>query len=328
MTLSIGILGAGAWGTALATVAAQAGPEVILWARDQSHIEALIRLRENQRDLPGVALGSTIHPTAAIERLGGVDMLLAVVPAQSLREVLGLIAAVVQPGVPVVVCAKGIERQTGLLLGDVVRAVLPACPPAALSGPSFAIDVSRGLPTAVTLAAETLDAAAVIAERLGTPKLRLYHTDDLIGVEIGGAVKNVLAIACGIAQGRGLGPSAVAALMARAFAELMRFGRAHGARAETLMGLSGFGDLVLTCNSTQSRNFSLGLALGRGEDLASAGGGRLAEGVMTAPVLLAKARLLGVAMPIVESVDGILAGRLGVGEAIDALLARPFKAEE
>ena len=207
------------------------------------------------------------------------------------------------------------------------RSVLPDNPPAALSGPSFAADVGRGLPTAVTLGAETVERATAIAALLATPELRLYHSDDLAGVEIGGAVKNVLAIACGITQGRGLGASAVAALTARAFAELVRFGRAYGARSETLMGLSGFGDLVLTCGTEQSRNFALGVALGQGVDRRAADGGKLAEGVATAPILLAKARERRVDMPIVESVDAILAGRLAVDEAVEALLARPARDE-
>ncbi len=324
----VGILGAGAWGTALATVAAQAGHAVGLWARDAAHADALQTTRQNCRDLPGVALPRCIEVGASWDLVAQADVVLAAVPAQAIRAALTGAARMIPHGVPVVLCAKGIEQETGAFLADVVREVLPFSPPAALSGPSFAADVGRGLPTAVTLAAESLDGALAIAHLLGTPTFRLYHNDDLLGVEIGGAVKNVLAIGCGIAQGRGLGASAGAALMARAFAELLRFGRASGARPETLMGLSGFGDLVLTCNSVQSRNFQLGVRLGQGQSLSAAAEGRLAEGLMTAPVLLSKARLLEVDMPIVESVEGILAGRLAVAEAIEALLARPAKAED
>ena len=324
---TVGILGAGAWGTALATVAARAGRPVILWGRDGDRMPVIAAARENVRFLPGVPLDPAIRPTADADRLSEADLVLAAVPAQTLRAVLVAAGRAIRPGIPIVVCAKGIERGSGLLMSDVVRGSLAGNPPAALSGPSFAADVGSGLPTAVTLAAETAAGAAAIAAQLSTPGFRLYHSDDLAGVEIGGAVKNVLAIACGIAQGRGLGASAVAALTARAFAELVRFGRAQGARAETLMGLSGFGDLVLTCGTAQSRNFSLGLALGRGGDRATAEGGALAEGVATAPILLAKAREAGVDMPIAESVAAILAGQITVDAAIDMLLARSVGAE-
>lgn len=323
MTATVGILGAGAWGTALAVAAARAGNRVVLWGRDPDRCRAIESSRENACFLPGVRLAPAVRCTGAAVDLTATDLILAAVPAQALRDVLHVTGRSFSPGVPIVICAKGIEQETGLLMSDVVRATLPNNPPAALSGPSFAADVARGLPTALTLAAGTAPEASALVDRLGSPGLRLYHSDDLVGVELGGAIKNVLAIACGIAHGRGLGASAGAALMARAFAELLRFGRASGARPETLMGLSGFGDLVLTCGSAQSRNFALGLALGRGEDRQAAGGGRLAEGVATAPILLAKARTLAIPMPIVESVAAILAGRLAVEAAIDMLLARP-----
>ena len=324
---AIAVLGAGAWGTALATVAARAGHPVILWGRDQDVMAAMAKTRENARHLPGVPLAAAVRPTAELGASSDADLILAAVPSQALRPTLLAVAPMLRRGAPVVVCAKGLERGSGLLLSHVVRSVLTESPPAVLSGPSFAADVGRGLPTAVTLAAETLSQAAAIASVLATPEFRLYQSDDLVGVEIGGAVKNVLAIACGIAQGRGLGASAVAALTARAFAELSRYGRACGARPDTLGGLSGLGDLVLTCCSTQSRNFSVGRALGQGADLAAACAGRLAEGVHTAPVLLAEARERGVRMPIVESVDAILGGRVTVDGAIEALLARPAGAE-
>jgi glycerol-3-phosphate dehydrogenase (NAD(P)+) len=233
----------------------------------------------------------------------------------------------VAPGKPIVLCSKGIERDTGLFMSEVLAQILPDNPAAVLSGPSFAADVSRGLPTAVTLAAQDEALARDIAAALSAPAFRLYHSSDVIGAEIGGAAKNVLAIACGIAAGRGLGASAGAALVARGFAELSRFGRSYGARPDTLMGLSGLGDLVLTCGSTQSRNFSFGLAIGRGEAPEQALQGKLAEGAFTAGVLAKLAKARGVDMPIAQSVEAIVAGRIGVDAAVEALLARPSKAE-
>jgi glycerol-3-phosphate dehydrogenase (NAD(P)+) len=255
------------------------------------------------------------------------DIILAVVPAQALRGLCENLVDRVAPGVPIVVCAKGIEQGTGRLMSEIVEELLPGQPPAVLSGPSFAGDVSRGLPTAVTLAANEVTRAAELAAALSAPGFRVYHSTDVRGVEIGGAAKNVLAIACGIAAGRGLGASAGAALVARGFAELSRFGKACGAEAETLMGLSGLGDLVLTCNSAQSRNYSLGLALGRGESPASATQGKLVEGVFTAAILVTMAQAHGVEMPIAASVDAVLSGRLGIDGAIEALLARPQRPE-
>ncbi|MCW6507423.1 NAD(P)H-dependent glycerol-3-phosphate dehydrogenase [Lichenifustis flavocetrariae] len=325
---SIGIIGAGAWGTALAVTLARNGQSVSLWSRFEGWADRLQVERENKRSLPGVTLPAGITVSAVPDALGRCDLVLAVVPAQALRETLLAVGPLIRAGTPIVVCAKGIERGTGASMRDVVRSCCPECPPAALSGPSFAADVAKGLPTAVTLAAETLDGAGRMARRLATPTFRLYHTDDLLGVEIGGAAKNVLAIACGIAQGRALGASASAALMARAFSELLRFGRASGARAETLMGLSGLGDLVLTCGSPQSRNFAFGVALGQGLDASAASRDKLVEGIATAPVLHAAARKIGVEMPIVESVDAILAKRLTIADAIEALLTRPPRAED
>ena len=323
----VGVLGAGAWGTALAIAAARAGCSVTLWGRDGAAMAEMETSRLNPRLPPDLPLAPAIRATGELAELAPADLVLATVPAQVLRDALLHARVAIGPSVPVVVCAKGIERGSGLLMSEVVRAVMPGNPPASLSGPSFAADVARGLPTAVTLAADALDLAAEIARTLASPALRLYHSDDLVGVEIGGAVKNVLAIACGIAQGRGLGASAVAALTARSFAELSRFGRALGARTDTLTGLSGLGDLVLTCGTAQSRNFSLGLAIGKGADPAIAGHGALTEGVATAPILLSRARDVGVDMPIVESVDAVLAGRLTVDDAIQALLSRPSKVE-
>lgn len=324
---TIAVLGAGSWGTALANVAARNGADTILWARDSSHVEEMRAERQNRRRLPGIALEANVSPSSDVDDVAKADIVLAVVPAQAVRALCEQMRPVLKTGTPVVVCAKGIERQSGLFMSEVVREVLPDHPPAILSGPSFADDVAKGLPTAVTLAAHDETLARDLVSAIGIPSFRLYHSADVRGVEIGGAAKNVLAIACGIAQGRGLGASAGAALVARGFAELMRFGRAYGARPETLMGLSGLGDLVLTCGSTQSRNFSLGLALGRGESLQQASGGKLAEGAFTASILVEMARQKGIEMPIAESIDAVLAGRTSVREAIEALLMRPSKAE-
>jgi glycerol-3-phosphate dehydrogenase (NAD(P)+) len=324
---TIAVLGAGSWGTALANVAARNGADTILWARDSSHVIEMRAERQNRRRLPGIALEANVFPSSNTDDIAKADIMLAVVPAQAVRALCEQMRPVLKTGTPIVVCAKGIERQSGLFMSDVVREVLPDHPPAILSGPSFADDVAKGLPTAVTLAAHDASLARELVVAIGIPSFRLYHSVDVRGVEIGGAAKNVLAIACGIAQGRELGASAGAALVARGFAELMRFGRAYGARPETLMGLSGLGDLVLTCGSTQSRNFSLGLALGRGEGLQQASGGKLAEGAFTASILVEMARQKGIEMPIAESIDAVLAGRMSVREAIEALLMRPSRAE-
>ena len=323
---TVSVLGAGAWGTALANMAARAGHEVRLWGRDGAAMAALARTRENPH-LPGVTVDAGVTPLADLAQAASADLLLAVVPAQATRELALRLQGLVAPGKPIVLGSKGIERDTGLFMSEVLAQTLPDNPVAVLSGPSFAADVSRGLPTAVTLAAQDEALARDIAAALSAPAFRLYHSSDVIGAEIGGAAKNVLAIACGIAAGRGLGASAGAALVARGFAELSRFGRSYGARPDTLMGLSGLGDLVLTCGSTQSRNFSFGLAIGRGEAPEQALQGKLAEGAFTAGVLAKLAKARGVDMPIAQSVEAIVAGRIGVDAAVEALLARPSKAE-
>ena len=320
------VLGAGAWGTALATVAARPGRRVTLWSRDPAAAASMADHRENRRSLPGVRLDDAIRPTASLDDLAEAELILLVVPAQRLRAALHALP-VFPAGVPVVLCAKGIEADTGLLMSEVLQACRPGHPAVALSGPSFAADVGRGRPTAVTVAAEDGDLARRVAGSLAKPGFRPYHDDDLRGVEIGGAAKNVLAIACGVAAGMELGASASAALVARGFAELRRFGRASGARPETLMGLSGLGDLVLTCSSVQSRNFAFGRALGAGAPLAEAEGGRLAEGVATAPVLVRLARARGVDVPVAEAVAALVAGRTTPPEALGTLLARPSRAE-
>ncbi len=324
---TLAVLGAGAWGTALANMAAANHARVWLWAHDPAHVEEMRRSRRNERRLPGVKLAAEIEPVADLSCVGAADHVLAVVPAQNFRATAERLRGHLRPDATVVNCAKGIERQTGFYMHEVLADVLPGQPAAALSGPSFAVDLARGLPTAVTLAAERIERAELLCTRLAARHFRLYRSSDLIGVEIGGAAKNVLAIACGVAMGRKLGASAHAALLARGFAELMRFAKAQGARPETIMGLSGLGDLALTCSSPQSRNYALGFALGEGEAPQTASHGKLSEGALTARVLTEKARKLGVEMPIAEAVTAILEKRIEVGAAIEALMSRPFKAE-
>ena len=322
------VIGSGAWGTALALAAARAGRKVTLWSRDADQAEEMQRLRENKRRLPGVVLPSSIHITASLKEAAdyGRAILLAV-PAQSLRGVADALSLVIKPGLPVIVCATGIDRQTGEFMSEIITDTLPGTMPAILSGPSFADDVARGLPTAVVLAAPIAEIAKALARALTSPTFRIYHSSDLRGVEIGGAAKNVLAIAAGIVEGRGLGESARAALVARGFAELRRFSESYRARPETLMGLSGLGDLVLTAGSLKSRNFAFGHDLGRGLSVSEAGGGKLAEGVHTARILGEMARARGIDMPIVEAVSTILKGELTVDGAVEALMNRPMKGE-
>lgn len=324
----LGVVGAGAWGAALANAAAAAGSEVVLWARDPDHARAMAETRANARHLPGVALADAVRPTSALGDLAACDAVLLVVPAQAVREVATALPLVLAPYAPVVICAKGIERRTGFFLSDVVADLRPGAPLAVLSGPSFAHDVARGLPTAVTLAAPEEGLAAGLAQRLSGRTLRVYHSRDLRGVEIGGAAKNVVAIACGAAIGRGLGESAKAAVTARGFSELMRFARAYGGRAETLMGLSGLGDVVLTCGSAQSRNFAFGERLGQGLSVDEASGGKLVEGAFTAEALAGMAHARGVEMPICTAVADLVAGRAALEETMDALMSRPLKAED
>ena len=325
---TITVAGAGAWGTALAISLARAGLAVTIWARDAATVEAINRDQRNERRLPGVTLDSGIVATASLAEAGAADLVLLATPAQSLRSVARSLAPHVAPQTPVIISAKGLEQATGKRMSEVVAEEMPGAIATVLSGPSFAADVARGLPTAVTLAAPDAIGAA-LAAAIGHKLFRPYWTSDLAGVEIGGSVKNVLAIAAGIIAGRGLGASAQAALVTRGFAELVRFGKAFGARPETLSGLSGLGDLILTTSSPQSRNMSLGLALGRGSTLeqATAAGKGVSEGVWTAGAVTRVGQEKGVDMPIATAVAGIVAGAVSVDEAIDGLLARPFRAE-
>src|SRR5215208_1558615 len=302
----IAIVGAGAWGVALANVIARAGRSVTLAARDQARAAAIAASRESPR-LPGVRLDERVRIVGGNTQTGRHDAILLAVPAQHLRAALGVLAPVLTSGTPVVACAKGIERGTHKFMTQVIGEIAPTALPAILSGPSFASDVARGLPTAVTLAARDEPVAAALAGALGSSTFRLYHSSDVRGVEIGGAAKNVLAIAAGIVIGRGLGASAAAALTTRGFAELSRFGQALGARPETLTGLAGLGDLILTCSSPQSRNFSLGVALGQGKPDALRGD-TLAEGAATAPVLVEMAKEKKIDMPIATAVAAVLDG--------------------
>lgn len=324
---AISVLGAGAWGTALATLCAREGRRVLLWARDAGHVAEMRATRQNARRLPGARLPDSLAPTSDFEEAARARVVLAVAPAQALRSLARAARPFAPEGADWIVCAKGIERETGAFMSDVLAQELPQAAPAVLSGPSFAEDVSKGLPTAVTLAAREAARGDALCRLIGAPTFRLYRSTDVRGAEIGGAAKNVLAIACGVAAGRELGASAVAALTARGFAELSRFGAAFGARAETLMGLSGLGDLVLSCGSLQSRNFAFGHALGRGLSLREASGGKLAEGAFTARALVEMARAKGVDMPIAEVVDALTSGAIDVDGAIATLLMRPFRAE-
>jgi glycerol-3-phosphate dehydrogenase (NAD(P)+) len=327
MTLDhIAVVGAGAWGTALANVIARAGRNVLLATRDRVGAEALVNSRESPH-LPGLRLDESVGIAPVGPEIGRYDAILLAVPSQELREAARTVAPELARGTPVIACAKGIERRSHKFMTEVIAESARTALPAILSGPGFAEDVARGLPAAVTLAARDETVAAEIAGALGSSAFRPYHSSDVRGVEIGGAAKNVLAIAAGIVAGRGLGASAAAALVTRGFAELFRFGNAFGARAETLMGLSGLGDLILTCSSPQSRNYSFGLALGKGQPPAAAQPHALAEGVFTAPVLLEMARAHGIEMPITSAVVAVLADRASVDEAIEALLTRPFRAE-
>jgi glycerol-3-phosphate dehydrogenase (NAD(P)+) len=324
-----GVIGGGAWGTALAQVCARAGLGATLWAREADVVASVNASHENTSFLPGIDLDPAIRATGDLAELAASDLVLAVAPAQHLRATLTAFAPHVRDGMQILLCAKGVEQGSLKLMTEVLAETIPGAAPAVLSGPSFAAEVARGLPTAVTLACPEENCARDLAELIATPTFRPYFATDMIGAEAGGAVKNVLAIACGIVEGRGLGRSAHAALITRGFSELTRLAVALGGQAETVAGLCGLGDLVLTCSSPQSRNMSVGLALGRGETLAEALAGKLsvAEGVASAPAVRQLARKLGVDVPICEATAAILAGEVDVDEAIRGLLSRPLREE-
>jgi len=324
--MKMGVVGAGAWGTALAQVAAAGGEPVLLWAFEPEVVAGINTAHENSLYLPGVALSPAIEATGDIGALAACDALLVVAPAQHLR---GVVCSLPRADVPLLLCAKGIEAGSGQLMSQVAAEEKPDAVIAVLSGPTFAHEVAAGLPTAVTLACADEALGQKLVARIASPSFRPYLSDDVIGAEVGGAVKNVLAIACGVADGAGLGLNARASLISRGFAEMTRFGRALGAKAETLSGLSGLGDLVLTCSSTNSRNFSLGKGLGEGRPAAELLSNRrtVAEGAFTAPVLRDAARGLKVEMPIVEGVCALLEGAVGVEDMADALMSRPLRYE-
>ena len=321
----IAVIGGGAWGTALAQVAAKAGRDVLLWSMEEEVAEAINSAHENPLFLPGIPLDPAIGATTDLDSIGNCDAWLVVTPAQHMRSVL---ERAPRCDVPRVLCSKGIEEHRRELLHEVAGEACPGAPVAVLSGPTFAHEVARGFPTAVTLAAGDKAIAGMLRDSLARPEFRIYLSDDVAGAEIGGAVKNVLAIACGVVEGRGLGQNARAALIARGFAEMTRFGLAFGARRETLAGLSGLGDLVLTCSSASSRNYSLGVGIGEGRPASELMADRrtVAEGAFTAPVLADLARERGVDMPIVDSVARLLEGATVVS-VLEELLSRPPRTE-
>jgi glycerol-3-phosphate dehydrogenase (NAD(P)+) len=321
---SVAVIGGGAYGTALACAALRAGRDVVLYARSAEAVAQMQATRENPK-LPGVSLDAGIDVTSDMAMAGRAEFILLATPAQNLREAATSLAPHLKLKTPVVACAKGIERGTHRFMTEIIAETIPQAIPAILSGPNFADDVARGLPTAVTLATRDEILASDLVHALGSSTFRPYHTTDVRGVEIGGAAKNVLAIAAGIVVGRQLGASALAALTTRGFSELARLGRACGARSETLAGLSGLGDLILSCSSLQSRNFAFGIALGRGE---APNRDKLAEGEFTAPVLIELAASQNVDMPVSTAVAAILGGKVTIDAAIEGLLTRPFKAEE
>ena len=325
-SLHLGVIGAGAWGTALAQVLATGGHDVLLWAREPDLVHDINHVHRNPLYLPGIPLTPKIWATSALADFAPCDVVLVVTPAQHMRSVLADLPSM---HADFILCAKGIEEKTGGLMIDAAREALPGRAMAVLSGPTFAHEVAVGQPTAVTLACEDREQWDRLSAAIARPHFRPYYSSDIIGAEIGGAVKNVLAIACGVVEGLELGQNARAALIARGFAEMLRFGLAYGAEAETLSGLSGLGDLVLTCSSTSSRNFSLGLALGQGQSAKAIMADRssVAEGAFTAPVLRRVAHDRQVDMPIVEAVCALLEGRSSAPEMVDALLARPLKSE-
>jgi glycerol-3-phosphate dehydrogenase (NAD(P)+) len=324
--VKIGVVGGGAWGTALAQVAASGGEEVLLWAREAEVVASVNEAHENRLFLAGIRLHPDVRAVATLAALGPCDALLVVTPAQHMRSVL---SGLDRADRPLVLCSKGIEEETGAMMHEVARSAAPGAPLAVLSGPTFAHEVAAGLPTAITLAADDNQVGERLARRLARPNFRPYLSSDVVGAEVGGAVKNVLAIACGVVEGMGLGLNARSALISRGFAEMTRFGIAVGARAETMSGLAGLGDLVLTCSSENSRNFSLGKGIGEGRRAADLLADRrtVAEGAFTAPVLRRVAQRAGIEMPIVSGVCALLDGSASAGQVVERLMARPLRSE-
>ncbi|MFY9287385.1 MAG: NAD(P)H-dependent glycerol-3-phosphate dehydrogenase [Alphaproteobacteria bacterium] len=325
-----GIIGGGAWGTALAVALLSAGRSVTLWAHEKEVVSEINQRHENTTFLPGIKLGKSLKATQDLKDLADCDAWVLVTPAQHTRSICEKVnSCAPHSAVPIIIASKGIEDKSTALLSDIVTSVLPQHAIAVLSGPSFAIEVARGQPAALTLAMKDQTVGETLCKVMASPSFRLYLSDDVIGAQIGGAIKNVLAVACGVIAGRNMGENARAALITRGLAELVRLGTALGGRAETLMGLSGLGDLVLTCSSSQSRNMSLGMALGQGKTLADilASRSTISEGVYTASAALALAKKLKIEMPIVEAVDAVLNRKADIDTAIAGLMARPLKAE-
>jgi len=325
--MKLAVIGGGAWGTALAQVAAAGSRETLLWALEDEVVSGINNRHENSAFLPGIPLNEAIRATSDLALLASCDAWVVVTPAQHMRSVLEQAPAGDRP---LVLCSKGIEERSGKLLHEVAHEVCPLSPVAVLSGPTFAHEVAAGLPTAVTLACEDRALGEALRARINLVNFRTYCTDDVAGAEVGGAVKNVLAIACGIVEGKLLGQNARAALIARGFAEMVRFGLSMGGRRETLAGLSGLGDLVLTCNSTSSRNFSLGKAIGEGNEVRGLLRDRrtIAEGAHTAPVLNRIAIERNIDMPIVGAVDDLIGGKVRLDELLETMLSRPPGDEE
>ncbi len=326
---SLSVIGAGAWGTALANVAAAKGRKVLLWAREADVVESVNARHENEMFLPGIGLPASIEATSDLARACSVEAILLAAPAQHLRASLLAMRPFLKAGTPIVLCAKGIETATGKLVTEILAEAAPEAEIAILSGPSFAKDAARGLPTLVAVGAKPDIALRLQASMGAMPSFRPYVTDDVTGIALGGAGKNVYAIACGMVEGARGGESARAGLLARGFAELLRLGASVGARPETLMGLSGLGDLVLTATSMSSRNFALGAALGSGKKISDllAPGKPLAEGAATAPALVARGKKQGVEMPVAEAVADVLSGKLDIRDAGERLLSRPLGTE-
>ncbi|MEM8744782.1 MAG: NAD(P)H-dependent glycerol-3-phosphate dehydrogenase [Pseudomonadota bacterium] len=326
---TIGIVGAGAWGTALAQAVIKSGRDALLWAHEAETVDDINTAHENRTFLPGIALSAELKATADISEVAGQDALLMVVPAQHMRTIAGQLGGSLPDGRPVIICSKGIEQGSGKMMSAVLSETLPRAALAVLSGPSFAAEVARGLPVALTLACEDENLGQSLAHAIGHATFRPYWSQDVIGAQIGGSIKNVLAIAAGIVMGKKLGSNAHAALTTRGYAEMVRFGAALGARAETLTGLSGLGDLILTCGSPQSRNMSLGIALGEGKTLEEVLGARksVSEGVYTASAVAEIAKDKDLDLPICAAVHAVVSGAVGVDRAIEELLARPIRAE-
>lgn len=326
----IGVIGAGAWGTALAQVVTLGGNPVTLYAREAEVVQSVRDKRENSLFLSGVALSDGLTPSDSLADLADCDLILAVPPAQHMRATLTAFKPYARDGLPVVLCSKGVERGSDALMTEVLEAVLPNAVPAVLAGPNFAREVASGLPSAVTIACADQAIAARIAATISGPSFRPYLSDDLIGAEAGGAIKNVIAIACGISEGKNLGKNAHAALITRGFAEMSRLAVSMGAKLETMTGLCGMGDLVLTCSSPQSRNMSVGLALGQGQTLAEFLKDKVsvAEGVESAPAVVDLGKRQGVDLPLCTAVAAVLSGRISVDDAIDMLMSRPIKVEK